>query len=273
MLCLVAQSCLTLCNRIDCSLPGFSVHGDSPGKNTGVSCHALLQGIFPTQEWNPDLPHWRWILYRLSHQGSPRNYGVDSLSLLQGIFPNQELNRILLHCRQILYQLRYKGSPLYNIVIQYFYTFQNDHHNVSSSSVTIQRYCIIVTFCTLYILPPLSLLTKGCLYLFISKYNFLTFHFLDTFIDYLLWKMRIGLSYTIIYIHFIYVHSFNILLSQFRVKSIFCVYVYKSVNISFLFFNGWVMLWLSSHFISCISFLFFLELIIASGPPLPPVVC
>ena len=46
---LVTQSCLTLCNPMDCSLPGPSVHGDSPGKNTGVGCPALLQGIFPTQ--------------------------------------------------------------------------------------------------------------------------------------------------------------------------------------------------------------------------------
>ena len=57
---------------MDCSPPGSSVHGDSPGKNPGVSCHVLLQGIFPTQGSNPDLPHCRWILYHLSHQGSPR---------------------------------------------------------------------------------------------------------------------------------------------------------------------------------------------------------
>ena len=44
--CLVAQSCLTLCNPMDRSPPGSSVDGDSPGKNTGVGCHALLQGIF-----------------------------------------------------------------------------------------------------------------------------------------------------------------------------------------------------------------------------------
>ena len=42
------------------------------GKNIGVSCHALLQGIFPAQGWNPGLPHGRQILYCLSHQGSPR---------------------------------------------------------------------------------------------------------------------------------------------------------------------------------------------------------
>ena len=56
---------------MDCSPPGSSVQGDSPGKNTGVGCHALLQGIFPTQGLNSDLLHCRWILYHLSHQGSP----------------------------------------------------------------------------------------------------------------------------------------------------------------------------------------------------------
>ena len=72
MLCLLALSCLTLCNPMDCIPPRSSVHGDSPGKNTRVGCHAVLQGIFPTQGSNPDLPHCRQILYRLSHQGSPR---------------------------------------------------------------------------------------------------------------------------------------------------------------------------------------------------------
>ena len=70
VLCLVAQPCPTLWDPMDCSPPGSSVHGDSPGKNTGVGCHFLLPGIFPTQGLNPGLPHCRQILYRLSHQGS-----------------------------------------------------------------------------------------------------------------------------------------------------------------------------------------------------------
>ena len=45
---------------------------NSPGQNTGVGRLSLLQGIFPTQESNPNLPHCRWILYQLSHKGSPR---------------------------------------------------------------------------------------------------------------------------------------------------------------------------------------------------------
>ena len=67
----VAQPCLTLCNPTDCSPPGSSVHEDSPGQNTGVGSHALLQGIFPTQESN-ELPYCKQTLYHLSHQGSPK---------------------------------------------------------------------------------------------------------------------------------------------------------------------------------------------------------
>ena len=71
MQCLVTQSCPALCDPMDCSPPGSSIHGDSPGKTTGVGCHALFQGIFPTQESSPGLPHCRRLLYCLSHQGSP----------------------------------------------------------------------------------------------------------------------------------------------------------------------------------------------------------
>ena len=49
------QSCLTFVDCMDCRLPGSSIHGDFPGKNTGVGCGVLLQGIFPTQESNPCL--------------------------------------------------------------------------------------------------------------------------------------------------------------------------------------------------------------------------
>ena len=47
--CLVAQSCPTLCKPMDCSPPGSSIHGDSPGNSTAVGCQALLQGLFPIQ--------------------------------------------------------------------------------------------------------------------------------------------------------------------------------------------------------------------------------
>ena len=62
--CVLSQlSPVRLCDPMDCSPPGSSVLGGSPGKNTGVGCHALLQGIFPTQRLNPSLLHCRLILY------------------------------------------------------------------------------------------------------------------------------------------------------------------------------------------------------------------
>ena len=45
---------------------------NSPGHSTGAGSLSLLQGIFPTQRSNLGLPHCRWILYQLSHQGVPR---------------------------------------------------------------------------------------------------------------------------------------------------------------------------------------------------------
>ena len=63
-------SCVCLCNPMNCSWPGSSAHGDSPGKDIGVGCHALLQGVFSTQESNLGLLHHRRILYCLSHQES-----------------------------------------------------------------------------------------------------------------------------------------------------------------------------------------------------------
>ena len=127
---------------MDCSLPGFSNHGDSPDKNTGVGCHALLQGTpqprdrtqvsctaggfftiwaardIENESESPSVvsdslqPHQ---LY--SPWNSPgQNTAVGSLFLLQGIFPTQGSNPGLLHCRRILYQLSHKRSPIPGIL-------------------------------------------------------------------------------------------------------------------------------------------------------------
>ena len=98
MLYLVIQLCLTLCDLMDCSPPGFSAHGDSPGKITGVGCHALLQGVFPTR-WNgtgikPRSPALLVDSLLSEPPGKPMNTRVGSLSLLQGIFPTQGSNQV-----------------------------------------------------------------------------------------------------------------------------------------------------------------------------------
>ena len=95
ILCSVTQSCPTLCNPIDCSLPGSSIHGDSPGNNTGVDCHDLLQRIFPIQGSNPHLLcllHWQvdflhWVRATQKapgKQGEPvTNEGTSNRGMLE----------------------------------------------------------------------------------------------------------------------------------------------------------------------------------------------
>ena len=75
-----------------------------------MGCHALLQGIFQTQELKQGLLHYRQILYA-EPPGKPTR--VDSQSLIQGIFLTQGLNLGLLHCRmvKILHHLSHQGSP------------------------------------------------------------------------------------------------------------------------------------------------------------------
>ena len=69
----VTQLCLALCDSMEGSLPGFSVHGIFQGffQEYWSGCRFLLQGIFLTQGSNSGLPHCRQMLYHLSHQGSP----------------------------------------------------------------------------------------------------------------------------------------------------------------------------------------------------------
>ena len=62
-------SVLSLCDPIDCSLPGSSVNGLLQARILVAGSHSLLQGIFPTQWLNLGLLHCRQIFYHLTHQG------------------------------------------------------------------------------------------------------------------------------------------------------------------------------------------------------------
>ena len=67
--CSVAELCLTLCNPMEPAK--LLCPWDFSGKKTGVGCHFLLQQIFSTQGSDPYLLPCRWILYHISHSGSP----------------------------------------------------------------------------------------------------------------------------------------------------------------------------------------------------------
>ena len=75
--CEVAQSCLTPCNPMHCSLPGSSIHGIFQARALEWVAIFFSRGIFLTQGSNPGLSHCRQMLYHLSHQGSnSKNYSL-----------------------------------------------------------------------------------------------------------------------------------------------------------------------------------------------------
>ena len=85
---------------------------NSPGHNTGVGSHSLLQGNLPNLGIKPRSPTLQVDFFLPAEpQGKPEITGVGNLPLLQGIFLTQESNWSLLHCRPILYQHSSQGSP------------------------------------------------------------------------------------------------------------------------------------------------------------------
>ena len=110
-LCLVTQLCPTLCDPMDCNLPGSSVHG-----------------ILQQEYWNglpfsppgdlrdpgtePGSPALQMNSLLSETPGKNKNTGAGRVSLLQGILLTQESNRGLHHCSRIFDQLSYQGSPL-----------------------------------------------------------------------------------------------------------------------------------------------------------------
>ena len=134
----------------------FLCRRDSPGKNTReVCCHAFLQGIFPTQGWNPHFKSpafssrfftvsttWETLIKALFLVAqscpalcdpldcSPPGFSVYGHSpskntrvcchvLIQGIFPTQGSNLGLLQCRQNLYHLSHQGNPIKALICIY----------------------------------------------------------------------------------------------------------------------------------------------------------
>jgi len=118
------QSCLTLCDPMDHSLPDLCPW-DSLGKNTGVDCHALLQGIFPTQGSNLRffrLLHWQAGSLPLAPSGMPMsclrlhsNYVFSSalfLGHIEMIFPHPP-SSLLLKLYKILIYFKIKKNTVY----------------------------------------------------------------------------------------------------------------------------------------------------------------
>ena len=119
MLSLVTQFCPTPCDSKDFIPPGFFVHGNYPGKNTGVGCHALLHRIFSTQGSNPGpLRAGRFFFFAIwATREAQEHWSGWPLSILQGVFPTQESKPCLLHCRWTRYQLSYQEVQRSRVVL------------------------------------------------------------------------------------------------------------------------------------------------------------
>ena len=108
----VAQSCPSLRDPVDCSLPGSSIHGWFSRQEYWSGLPFPPPADLPSPGIKPRSPALQADSLPAEPQGKPKNTGAGSLSLLQGIFLTQELNRGLLHCKRILYQPSYQGAQL-----------------------------------------------------------------------------------------------------------------------------------------------------------------
>ena len=130
----VTKLCLTLCNPMDCSPSGSSVHGDSPDKKNGVGCHALPPGDLPDPEIKPASLNvsriGRWLLYRQCHLGSPSSVW---LIVIHSVFFPADEGKVL--ARPVIWSLTCylqkcqtffkRAKPLF---CQYFNIFSDIEH-------------------------------------------------------------------------------------------------------------------------------------------------
>ena len=106
--CLVSKSCLTLCYPMDCSLSGSSVHGDFSGKNTGVGCHFLLQGTFPTQGSSPhllSLLHCGGIQNTLPSQYGAMGYWIFQTDRFEKWHVQQDVSDLFICYKTVLWDV------------------------------------------------------------------------------------------------------------------------------------------------------------------------
>ena len=103
---------------------------NSTGQNTGMGSLSFLQGIFPTQRFNPGLLHCRQILYQLSYQGSPK--GEERLVLLA--FPSLELPFLLQFWRKYL-PGRVLGWNFTYTFYMYIYIWNISHNKIEKKVI------------------------------------------------------------------------------------------------------------------------------------------
>ena len=149
---------MTLCNPMDYSPAGSSVPGYSPGKNTGVGCHALLQGIYWTQGSNSGLPHCRQIFYCLSQQGSPRILTWVASPFSRGTSRTRNQTRVSCSAGEFFTSWVTREAHLeLAIFLIFFFTYHIVNifwcdWNILNTSFFMTAYCSIIRMYQYYIL-------------------------------------------------------------------------------------------------------------------------
>ena len=112
---------------------GLYSPGTSPGQNNGVGSLSLLQGIFPTQGSNPGLPYCRWILYQLSHKGSPRILEWVAYPFSSGSFQPRNWTRVSCIASRFFTNWAIKEAWIRYIIINRRYTCIADDFSTSKA--------------------------------------------------------------------------------------------------------------------------------------------
>ena len=110
----ITQLCPTLCNPMDCSPPGSSVHGILQARILEwFAIYFVLQAIFPTQGWNRSYSNRRQFFLLSERPEKPSILEWVAVPFSRGIFTSQGSNPGLPHYSQILYQLSHQGSLIH----------------------------------------------------------------------------------------------------------------------------------------------------------------
>ena len=138
------QLCPSLSDPTDCSPPGCSVYVDSPGRNTGVGCHVLLKGIFPTHRSSQhllDLQHWQTCSFSLTPPGksfvSLGRFILTCFILFMYFFDAMVSGIISLISLSELSVLVYRSARCFCVLILYSATLVNSLMSSSSFLVTL----------------------------------------------------------------------------------------------------------------------------------------
>ena len=164
-MCSVTQLCLTLCDPLDCSLPGSSVHGIFH-KNTGVGCHFLPQGIFPTQGSNLHLLcllHWQADPLPLCLLGSLKKCTIPQMMLKHKNYCHEKTDQNPCSYRMHIYVDNYLSLSIHTSIhpSMYLSIYPPTHASVYPSAHPSTRLCI-------YIYLPVHLFIHSSTYIHLS---------------------------------------------------------------------------------------------------------